>query len=195
MSFPRTPEPSPAPLAHRQPLYLHELDLLDPLKHELCDPHAARHRHRLGPEVDHGDHQLATVIGVDRRGSVGKGEAVFDREPRARPHLRLVPRWDREREAGADQAALQRAEREVRLGTRDVVSRGACRLSCRQRQSVMMRQAAYLNDRPLGQASAPGFRSTTASNTSGGGSSSMRYVNCWRNASTDTCAVAAKRAS
>src|SRR5437588_2790383 len=42
MSFPRTPEPSPAPLAHRQPLYLDELHLLDPLKHELCDPHAAR---------------------------------------------------------------------------------------------------------------------------------------------------------
>src|SRR5207247_6105503 len=55
---------------------LHELDLFDPLEHELRDAHATLHRDRRRTEVDERDQQLAAVVGIDGRGSVGEGDAV-----------------------------------------------------------------------------------------------------------------------
>jgi len=56
VSHPRTPKPSPTPLARRQLRHLFELHQLHPLKHELRDPRPARHHHRLFAQVDHWDH-------------------------------------------------------------------------------------------------------------------------------------------
>src|SRR6266480_4494292 len=89
-SHPRAPKPSPAPRPRRQLRHLLELHHLHPLKHELRDARPARHHHRLRAEIDHRNHQLAAIIGIDGCRSIGKRETVLQREPRARPHLGFV---------------------------------------------------------------------------------------------------------
>src|SRR4029077_17921753 len=64
-SHPRAPKPSPTALARRLLCSLLELPKLPPLKHELGDARTPRHHHRLLAQVDHRDHQLATINRVD----------------------------------------------------------------------------------------------------------------------------------
>src|SRR5438552_7871468 len=72
---PRTAEsPFPTP-ARRQLRDLAQLHRLDALEHQLRDPHPAGHGHRLRPQVDDGDEQLATIVRGDRRRGIGECEA------------------------------------------------------------------------------------------------------------------------
>ncbi len=67
---------------------------------ELRDPHAARDRHRRVAEVGEQHHQLAAIVAVDRPRRVGDRQPVLERQPRARPDLKLVAVGDRHLQAG-----------------------------------------------------------------------------------------------
>src|SRR5690606_4709945 len=71
---------------------LHHLGGLEAGEDELCDPHSAGDRYRLGPGVPEDDLQLAPVVGIDGGGSIGEGEAVSQRKPRSWPYLALEHR-------------------------------------------------------------------------------------------------------
>ena len=47
-------------------------------------------RERLAAEIDQQHHDLAAIVGVDGAGAVEHGDAMLEREARARAHLRLV---------------------------------------------------------------------------------------------------------
>src|SRR2546427_12037488 len=76
-SPPRAPKPASPALARRQLVHLEQLDELHPLKHELRDTHSPRHGDRLRAEVDHRDHELAAIVGIDGGGGVGEGKTVL----------------------------------------------------------------------------------------------------------------------
>jgi hypothetical protein len=71
---------------------------------------------RLGRtvEVQQGDPDLAAIVGVDGTGSVDDRDAAVEREAGARPDLRLGVRGQRDREAGRNEGAAERLERERR---------------------------------------------------------------------------------
>src|SRR2546425_9796803 len=96
MSGTSTPESPAAPPTLREGVHEHQLHRLHPLKHELRDARAARHGYGLTSEIDHRNHQLAAVVGVDRRGGVGERETVLDGEPRPGPYLGFEPGGNRE---------------------------------------------------------------------------------------------------
>ena len=58
---------------------------LDPAHDELSDTRAARNDKRICAMIYQDDPDFATVIGVDRPGSIKYGDAEFERQPRARP--------------------------------------------------------------------------------------------------------------
>ena len=76
--------------------------------HQLCDPVAGRDRVRGIAEVDEQHLDLAAIVFVDRAGRIRDGDAVLEREARARPHLAFVPRRQRDREAGRHRGARAR---------------------------------------------------------------------------------------
>ena len=77
-------------------------------------------------------------------------------QPGPGTNLGLEPRRNGEREAGLDQAALHRLQREVRLGAADVVSRRTVGLARGQRQPVVVRETPDLHDGPGDHTSALG---------------------------------------
>src|SRR3546814_6685748 len=56
----------------------------------LRDAHAALDGERFGAEIAEDDADLAAVIRIDGPGAVQHRDAVAQRQPGARPHLRLV---------------------------------------------------------------------------------------------------------
>src|SRR5690606_24199323 len=91
---------------------------------ELRDAHPVLDGERRTPEVDERDLQLAAVVGVDRPGRVGDGDAVLRREPRAGAHLALVPFGNRDRPPGGDERDVPRREGDRRVEARRQVEPG-----------------------------------------------------------------------
>src|SRR5690606_8898910 len=96
----RTPKsPCPAPTRwqlghfakHRRLHLLHE---------QLREAIAAMDRERLTSQVDQDDLQLTAVVGVNRRGGIGEGDAMLEGEAGARARLQFVALRDGDREAG-----------------------------------------------------------------------------------------------
>src|SRR3546814_2579624 len=69
---------------------------------------------------------FAAIVAVDRPRRIKAGDAMLQREPRARAHLHLVTRRNRHREARRDRVARAGAERQ-RLGRDDVHPRRTVR--------------------------------------------------------------------
>src|SRR5581483_10081334 len=103
----RAPEAAHTPLARRQVVHLHGLDLRDPEHDELRDAHAGLDDERLARiRVQEDDLQLAAVAGVDEPGRVDDRDPVLRREPRARLDEAGIAVGDRDGEPGADERPL-----------------------------------------------------------------------------------------
>src|SRR6185437_8998075 len=114
-----------------------------PAHDELGDARAARHRKRLPSVVNEQNPDFAAIIGVDGSRRVEHGDALFQRQPRARPDLALEARRQFDRESGRDQRPLARrqdARGVVRHGGDEVQARGVFGLAARRRQTLGMRQ-------------------------------------------------------
>ena len=98
--MPRATEPSCAAvgLVERVGLFKHRLK--SRRDNHLGDAVAAIDDEILRAVIDQNHFQLAAVIGVDRARRVDAGYAEFRRKPRARAHLRLPARRQRNRHAG-----------------------------------------------------------------------------------------------
>ena len=67
----------------------------------------------LGAVVDQDHPDLAAIVAVDGAGAVEQRQPVAQRQARARAHLHLVARGERDGEAGRDQRALAGRERQA----------------------------------------------------------------------------------
>ena len=103
-------------------------------EHELRDPHAARHRKRLRPEIDQDHLHFAAIIGIDRARRVQHRDRVTERETRARAHFALKAARKFEREPGRESRPSLSA-RSARAPCREAPrgGRGRPRLRSRRR--------------------------------------------------------------
>src|ERR1700737_4061392 len=111
--------------------------------HQLRDTLAAPDRERHLAVVDQEHADLAAIIRVNRAGRIQHSDAVLRCEARARTDLRLIARWQRDRQSGRHQRALARRQDQRRtFGNRrqQVEPRGVRTLIRRQRRALAMRQ-------------------------------------------------------
>ena len=94
-SFRQAPDLAEARLEHRR-------------RHQLRDPLAPPDLERLAAEIGEDHLHLAAIIVVDRAGRVEAGDAVLEREARARPHLHFIALGNGDRETGRDGVPLAR---------------------------------------------------------------------------------------
>src|SRR5680860_764603 len=109
----------------------------------LGDAVAAPDREALIAEIDQEHFHLAAIVGIDGAGAVQHGDAMLEREARARAHLRLVAVRQFEDEAGRHQHAVAgiKGERAVLgHGSDQVEARRMRRLIGGQRQAFAVRQ-------------------------------------------------------
>ena len=102
------PKPSFATFCFRQCLHLNRLDLFATGEDDLRDAVAAVDDERLVGQVDEDDAYLSTVVGVDGAGGVEDGDAFFDSQATARPHLTLIAFGNLHVKACGDQGSLHR---------------------------------------------------------------------------------------
>src|SRR3546814_13493238 len=93
----------------------------------------------LVAEIGEDDLHFAAIVAVDRPRRVEAGDAMLQREARARAHLHLVTRRNRHREARRDRVARAGAERQ-RLGRDDVHPRRTVRRIGGEGQAAPLRQ-------------------------------------------------------
>src|SRR5215210_9365938 len=75
-----------------------ELHALDPGDDHLSYPHTPGHLKPLGAEIHKCNHQLATVIAVDRSRRIRQRNSVLQCQPGARPQLAFISIGDRDAE-------------------------------------------------------------------------------------------------
>ena len=113
-----------------------------PRNDHLCNSHAASDPEGLLAEVDQDDPDLAPVVGVDRAGGVGHGDAVLGGQAGTGPDLGLEARRQGDRDPGRDDAPLQRPDLDILVDRRQQVgARGGGRRVIRQLKIAPVRQA------------------------------------------------------
>jgi hypothetical protein len=99
-----------------------ELHSLDPGDDHLSDPHTPGHLKSLGAEIHQCNHQLATVIAVDRSRSIRQRDPVLQCQARPGPQLAFISVGDRDAEAGPKEPSFERPELAV-FGAGQIVPR------------------------------------------------------------------------
>src|SRR5262245_57756028 len=84
-----------------------------PGHHQLCNSHAAGDAEWFLGQIDQDHADFAAIIGIDGAGRIGHGNTVPGRQARARPHLGFETNRQGDRNAGGDDAALQRPELDI----------------------------------------------------------------------------------
>ena len=81
--------------------------------------------------IDENDLHLAAIVAVDGARRVEAGDAVIERQPRARPHLRLMAFSQRNGDAGGDEHACagRQIERLIRRHRGEQVEAGGMRIA------------------------------------------------------------------
>ena len=145
---PRSPRHRPVEPNPPRPRWVGEVavasvegDALAAGDHQLRDALAARHRERPVAEVHQQHSDLAAVVAVDGPRAVQHGDAVAQRQARARAHLRLQAGRQLQDEAGRDQRALAGPQHHRRLHRgHQIEARRAGRLVGREGEPRRVRQ-------------------------------------------------------
>src|SRR5262245_7326874 len=174
-----------------------QADAFDALEHQLSDAltssDRAGHRTKVGEQHLH----LAAIVAIDCARTIEHGEAVPERQPGARPHLRLKPRRQFQDEAGGDEGACAGSKPErATLGDRgeQIHTGRAIALITRQIETLRVGQPhhAHQRSRPGGlgghvsavcsashcAARATSRRATSALGRSGQFSTSVAVTRC-----------------
>src|SRR5680860_463158 len=136
-------ETAAAALGITQRFRRYDLDTGHRRDDDLGDAIAALNKECLIAEIDQKHFHLATIVGIDGAGTIQYGNAVFEREPRTGPQLRLVAVRQFEDEARRHQHAVAGAKRERAVlghGSDQVEARRMRRLIGGQRQAFAVRQ-------------------------------------------------------
>ena len=98
-------------------------------ENQLRNLRPARHRERLGAEIDENDVEFPAVIGVERAGSIEYRDAEMQREPGAGSNLSFQLRRKGKREPGWDSSVPPRRDDDGRGHRGDEVEADRLRLS------------------------------------------------------------------
>src|SRR5690242_16733077 len=81
-----------------------------PRHDQLCNSHAAGDAKRLGAQIDKDYAHFAAIVGIDRPGRVGHGDAVLGGQPGTGADLRLEAHRQGNRDAGRHDLPFERLE-------------------------------------------------------------------------------------